>query len=141
MRGVNKVTLVGYLGKDPQAAAMPSGTAVSKFSVATNEDYKKDGEKVEHTEWHQVTAFGRLAEVCNQYLEKGSPVYLEGKLRTRRWEKEGQAHYSTEVLLSELRMLGQGRANGQATREPQSARTPAPAAETGQGDFDDDIPF
>tara|TARA_Y100001970_G_scaffold231282_1_gene287444 strand:- start:855 stop:1220 length:366 start_codon:yes stop_codon:yes gene_type:complete len=106
-RGINKVILVGNLGQDPDEKALPSGGAVTNISVATSNAWKdKDsGEKKERTEWHRVVFFNRLAEIAAQYLKKGSKVYIEGELRTREWEKEGQRHFSTEIVASEMQML------------------------------------
>lgn len=155
-RGVNKVIIVGNLGEDPNARALPSGGAVSNFRVATSEEWKdkQTGDKQSRTEWHSLVAFGKLAEICNQYLHKGSKVYIEGSLRTRQWEKEGQKHYTTEIVASEMQMLdsrggseggfGGGRDNGgyqgggnnNSDSSSGGARTSSP-----EPDFDDDIPF
>jgi len=142
MQGINKVTLVGNLGDDPVGRTTPSGMVVSNFSVATNKKWrdKHSGEQKEHTEWHRVASFGKLAEICNQWLKKGSPVYLEGELRTRKWQdKEGHDRYSTEIIANELRMLGGNRPDkddaGEAAPPPRSR----PAAEPPP--FEDDIPF
>lgn len=106
-KGINKVILVGNLGQDPDEKALPSGGAVTNISVATSNAWKdKDsGEKKERTEWHRVVFFNRLAEIAAQYLKKGSKIYIEGELRTREWEKEGQRHFSTEIVASEMQML------------------------------------
>jgi len=108
-RGVNKVILIGNLGADPETRAMPSGTTVANLRVATSESWrdKQTGEQQERTEWHRVAFFGRLAEVAGEYLRKGSQVYIEGSLRTRKWQdKQGNERYSTEIVGSELQMLG-----------------------------------
>lgn len=107
MRGVNKVILVGNLGADPETRYFPDGTAVCNFRMATSETWtdKQTGEKREKTEWHRIAAFRRLAEICGQYLKKGSKVYVEGRLQTRTYEKDGQTHYFTEILANELQML------------------------------------
>ena len=143
MQGINRVTLVGNLGDDPVGRTTPGGTVVSNFSVATGKKWrdKQTGEQKEHTEWHRVASFGKLAEICNQWLKKGSPVYLEGELRTRKWQdKEGHDRYSTEIIASELRMLGGNRPDkddaGEAAPPPPR---PRPAAEPPP--FEDDIPF
>lgn len=104
---INKATLVGRLGKDPESAATGDGTAVSNFSIATDESYKnKSGEKVQNTEWHRIVAFGALADICNKYLEKGKLVYVEGKIQTRAWEdKEGVKKYTTSIIASVMKML------------------------------------
>lgn len=159
-RGVNKVILVGNLGNDPETRYMPSGGAVTNITVATSESWKdkQTGQPQERTEWHRVVFFNRLAEIAGEYLRKGSKVYLEGSLRTRKWQdKSGQDRYTTEIVAAEMQMLdsrgaGQGGGNypqGQdAASAPQSApaqgaaaAAPAAAAPTEFGDFDDDIPF
>jgi single-strand DNA-binding protein len=160
-RGINKVILIGNLGADPETRAMPSGTTVANLRVATSESWrdKQTGEQQERTEWHRVALFGRLAEVAGEYLRKGSQVYIEGSLRTRKWQdKQGNERYSTEIIGNELQMLG-GRGGGAAAGGGESpARAaaggggPAYAEESGGGasggsaskggdDFDDDIPF
>ena len=159
-RGVNKVILVGNLGNDPETRYMPSGGAVTNITVATSESWKdkQTGQPQERTEWHRVVFFNRLAEIAGEYLRKGSKVYLEGSLRTRKWQdKSGQDRYTTEIVAAEMQMLdsrgaGQGAGNYQQGQEsapaPQSApaqgaaaAAPAAAAPTDFGDFDDDIPF
>ena len=108
-RGINKVILVGNLGGDPETRYMPSGSAVTNFTVATNESWKdkQTGEQKDRTEWHKVAMFGRLAEIAAEYLRKGSQVYIEGKLRTRKWQgQDGQDRYTTEIIADEMQMLG-----------------------------------
>lgn len=108
-RGINKVTLIGNLGQDPETRYMPSGDAVTNLRIATNESWKdkQTGEQKERTEWHSVVTFGRLAEISAEYLNKGSQVYVEGKLRTRKWQdRDGQDRYTTEVVANEMQMLG-----------------------------------
>lgn len=108
-RGVNKAIIVGTLGKDPEVKQLASGNAVANISVATNESWKdkNTGENIEKTEWHRIVVFGRLAEICGQYLRKGSQAYFEGKLQTRKWQDQnGQDHYSTEIVANEMQMLG-----------------------------------
>lgn len=137
-RGVNKVIIVGNLGDDPETRYMPSGSAVTNMTVATNESWKdkETGEKKERTEWHRVAMFNRLAEIAGEYLRKGSQVYIEGKLRTRKWQdKNGNDRYTTEIIADEMQMLG-GRSQP-ANSQPESRNQPAP----GPDDFDDDIPF
>src|SRR3981081_4052265 len=115
-RGINKVILIGNLGADPETRAMPSGTTVANLRIATSESWrdKQTGEQQERTEWHRVAFFGRLAEVAGEYLRKGSQVYVEGSLRTRKWQdKQGNDRYSTEIVGNDLQMLG-GRAGGAA---------------------------
>lgn len=144
-RGVNKVILVGTCGKDPETRYMPSGGAVTSISVATNESWKdkQTGEKQERTEWHNITFFGRLAEIAGEYLKKGSQVYIEGSLRTEKWQdKQGNDRYTTKVIANEMQMLG-GRPGGgdfsaqQQQPQSQPANQPAPVDDS----FDDDIPF
>jgi single-strand DNA-binding protein len=113
-RGVNKVILVGNLGADPETRAMPSGTTVANLRIATSESWrdKQSGEQQERTEWHRVALFGRLGEIAAEYLKKGSQVYIEGSLRTRKWQdKQGNERYSTEIVANDLQMLG-GRGGG-----------------------------
>lgn len=143
-RGVNKVILVGNLGQDPEIKYMPSGQAVCNISIATTESWndKTSGEKVEKTEWHRVVFFRRLAEIAGEYLRKGSQVYVEGRLQTRKWQDQsGNDRYTTEIVANEMQMLG-GKGGGVASMpdssEPESQREPATA---GADDFDDDIPF
>ena len=153
-RGVNKVILVGNLGKDPETRYMPSGSAVTNLTLATSESWKdkQTGDQQERTEWHKIAMFGRLAEIAAEYLRKGSQVYIEGKLRTRKWQdKEGKDRYTTEIVADEMQMLGSkgggaGAGAGAGASAPASARE-RPAAvndsvDSGPpGDFDDDIPF
>jgi len=159
-RGVNKVILIGNLGADPETRAMPSGTTVANLRIATSESWrdKQTGEQQERTEWHRVALFGRLAEVAGEYLRKGSQVYIEGSLRTRKWQdKQGNDRYSTEIVGNDLQMLG-GRAGaaaaggaegprGGATAGAAAGGAPAFAEESGGAasargeEFDDDIPF
>ena len=152
MASVNKVILIGNLGKDPETRYLPSGEAVTSFSIATSETWKDktSGEKKEATEWHRISAFGKLAEICGEYLRKGSPVYIEGSLRTRKWQdKEGQDRYTTEIRADQMRMLGsRGEGGGGGMREPAAApsggsASKAPAKKSGGSfdDMDDDIPF
>lgn len=157
-RGINKVILVGNLGQDPQSRAMPSGKAVVNLRIATTDQWrdKQTGENKENTEWHTVVMFDRLAEVAAEYLRKGSQVYIEGRLRTRKWQdKEGNDRYSTEVVANEMQMLGGrggGGGGGGYEREPTprsggSSTGGSAGAGAGAGgsssreDFDDDIPF
>jgi len=114
-RGINKVILVGNLGRDPETRYMPSGGAVTNVSIATSKGWKDrdSGEQKERTEWHRIVFFNRLAEIAGEYLKRGSKVYIEGELRTRDWEKDGQKHYTTEVVASEMQMLdSRGEMNG-----------------------------
>ena len=147
-RGVNKCILIGNIGQDPETKFMPSGGAVTNVSIATSESWKDKttGEPKEKTEWHRVVFFNRLAEIAGEYLKKGSKVYVEGSLRTRKWQDQGgQDRYTTEIVASEMQMLDsrgddQG---GQQTRAPQQPAQQQPAQQPAQGadNFDGDIPF
>lgn len=158
MASVNKVILVGNLGRDPEVRYLPDGGAVTNISVATTDTWKdKSGEKQERTEWHRVAFFGKLAEIAGEYLKKGSQIYVEGRLQTRKWQdKEGKDRYTTEIIASEMKMLGRregmgGAAGGGAAsddgggrpmREPARPKAAAGAAAGGKfDDLDDDIPF
>jgi single-strand DNA-binding protein len=145
-RGVNKVILVGNLGQDPEIKYMPSGQAVCNITIATSESWndKTSGEKVEKTEWHRVVFFRRLAEIAGEYLRKGSQVYIEGRLQTRKWQDQsGNDRYTTEIVANEMQMLG-GKGGGVASmpesKSPSSQPEPV-AAGSSSNDFDDDIPF
>jgi single-strand DNA-binding protein len=146
-RGINKVIIVGNLGNDPETKYMPSGSAVTNLSVATNESWKdkQTGEQKDRTEWHKVAMFGRLAEISAEYLRKGSQVYIEGKLRTRKWQdKQGNDRYSTEVIADEMQMLGGRTGGGAPAMGGPSQSSPPPQGSPGPSsgdDFDDDIPF
>ncbi|ABE50689.1 single-stranded DNA-binding protein [Methylobacillus flagellatus] len=167
MASVNKVILVGNLGRDPEVRYMPNGEAVANFSIATTDSWKdKNGQRQERTEWHNIVMYRRLAEIAGEYLKKGRPVYIEGRLQTRKWQtKEGQDRYTTEIIADQMQMLG-GRDSGggggasydggddfnqdysqPAPRQQAApAQRPAPAASKPAGgsnfdDFEDDIPF
>jgi single-strand DNA-binding protein len=157
-RGINKVILIGNLGADPEVRYMPSGGAVTSIRLATNEAWKdqQTGQTQERTEWHRVVFFGKLADIAGKYLKKGRSVYVEGSLRTRKWQgQDGQERYTTEIVANEMQMLdrmeGAAAAEGlypPSTRpEPgRSAPPPGPTVQTppsygGADDFDDDIPF
>jgi single-strand DNA-binding protein len=152
MASVNKVILIGNLGRDPEVRYMPSGDALATLSVATTDTWKdKGGEKQERTEWHRVSMFGRLAEIAGEYLKKGSQVYIEGRIQTRKYtDKDGQEKYSTEIVANEMKMLGsRGASGGMADMDsaPRASGRPAssaPAKAPAGGSFDDledDIPF
>jgi single-strand DNA-binding protein len=157
MASVNKVILVGNLGKDPESRYLPDGGAVCNFSIATTDKWKdKSGEQQERTEWHRVSTFAKLAEICGEYLKKGSQVYIEGRLQTRKWQdKDGHDRYTTEIVADRMQMLGSRGGGGEpmGRGEPREARGPSegggsaarPAAKKGGGasfdDMDDDIPF
>ncbi|HEB99656.1 MAG TPA: single-stranded DNA-binding protein [Thiotrichales bacterium] len=148
-RGVNKVILIGNLGRDPEVRYMPSGGAVANVTIATTDQWKdkQTGEQKERTEWHNVVFYNRLAEIVGEYLKKGSQVYVEGRLQTRKWQdKEGRDRYTTEIIANEMQMLGSrsgGSAGFGAAAQQQAAPKPEPAAAGGglDSDFDDDIPF
>jgi len=151
MASVNKVILVGNLGRDPEVRHTAAGDTVANISIATTSKYKnKTGELVEETEWHRVTFFGRLAEVVGEYLKKGRPVYVEGRLKTRKYtDKDGVEKYATDIIASEMQMLG-GREKGDDQEEFEPAPAPAPAAPRKAASqprppnfegMDDDIPF
>ena len=137
---INKVILIGNLGADPEVRYTQKGTAVTNFRVATTESYKKEGERQEQTEWHRVVAFGRLGEICGEYLSKGSKVYIEGRLQTRKWEdRDGNARYTTEIVAREMKMLsarGAGGAGGTGGSRPEEPPFPTPPS-----DIEDDVPF
>ena len=146
-RGVNKVILVGNLGKDPEVRYMPNGNPVANLTLATTESWKdkQTGDQQEKTEWHRIVMFKRLAEIAGEYLKKGSQVYIEGKLQTRKWQdNSGNDRYTTEIVANDMQMLG-GRGGGSAGFSADSAPAPAAkapaAAAAGPGEFDDDIPF
>jgi single-strand DNA-binding protein len=168
-RGINKVILVGNLGADPETRAMPSGTTVANLRIATSESWrdKQSGEQQERTEWHRVVLFGRLGEIAAEYLKKGSQVYIEGSLRTRKWQdKQGQERYSTEIVGNDMQMLGgrgggggpgaegggfsRGSGQGAGSGRSQSGGSGEPFPDDSHSagpsggereDFDDDIPF
>jgi len=136
---VNKVILIGNLGADPEIRYTQSGAAVANLRIATTETWKKDGEKEEQTEWHRVVSFGRLAEICGEYLSKGSKVYIEGRIQTRKWEdRDGNPRYTTEVVAREMKMLSprgagdQGQGGGDQEEQP-PLPDPSPMG--------DDVPF
>jgi single-strand DNA-binding protein len=159
MASVNKVIIVGNLGRDPETRYMPNGDAVTNVAVATTESWKdkQSGEKKELTEWHRITFYRKLAEVAGQYLKKGSQVYVEGRLQTRKWtDKDGNERYTTEIIADTMQMLGgrQGMGGGAAPSEDEYSQAPARPASAGAtasrpasrpapnfSDMDDDIPF
>ena len=165
-RGVNKVILVGTCGQDPEVRYLPNGNAVTNLSLATSEQWtdKQSGQKVERTEWHRVSLFGKIAEIAGEYLRKGSQCYIEGKLQTREWEKDGEKRYTTEIVAEmngTMQLLGgrpqgdqqngQGGQGGQGQRpqqqrpqqqqQRQQPQQPAPEPAADFDSFDDDIPF
>ena len=148
-RGINKVILVGNLGQDPEIRYMPNGNAVANFSVATSESWKdkQTGENRDKTEWHRIVVFGKLAEIVGEYVKKGTQVYLEGQLQTRKWQDQsGQDHYTTEVVINSLggtmQILGSRQHDGEQKQASQPATTTQPINnEAPPMDFDDDIPW
>ncbi|WP_291524126.1 single-stranded DNA-binding protein [Acidithiobacillus sp.] len=157
MAGVNKVILLGHLGRDPEMRYQPSGGAIANFSVATSETFKdKEGNKQERTEWHRVVLFGRTAEIAGEYLRKGSMAYVEGRLQTRKWtDKEGQERYTTEIVGDRLQLVGArgGGSGGAASFDEEDQSRPSGGGSSAGSsrknemppvpaeDFDDDIPF
>ena len=135
---VNKVILIGNLGADPEVRYTQNGTAVANFRIATTETWKKEGEKEELTEWHRVVAFGRLAQICGEYLSKGSKVYIEGRIQTRKWEdRDGNPRYTTEIMAREMKMLSprgteEGQSGKYSNEEPPLPDVPP---------MEDDVPF
>jgi single-strand DNA-binding protein len=166
-RGINKVIIIGHLGADPETRAMPSGTTVANIRVATTESWKdrQSGDQQERTEWHNIALFGRQAEIAGEYLRKGSQVYIEGRLRTRKWQdKQGNDRYTTEIVANDMQMLGSaggggrggggggggersmgGGGRGAGSSQSQDHDYEGPSGPSGTGaerdDFDDDIPF
>ena len=141
-RGINKVILVGNLGRDPETRYLPSGGAVTNVSLATSRSWKDrdSGEQKEKTEWHRVVFFNRLGEIAGEYLKRGSKVYVEGELRTREWEKEGQKHFTTEIVATEMQMLDSKGGNSDYEKNNNSSiATPYSLSSSDMGD--DDIPF
>jgi single-strand DNA-binding protein len=161
MASVNKVILIGNLGRDPEVRYAPSGSAICNVTLATSRQWKDktSGEKQEETEWHRVVFYDRLAEIAGEYLKKGRPVYVEGRLKTRKWtDKDGVEKYTTEIVADQMQLLGsrEGMGGGEegggysrasagegrpAARPPATAAKPAPKSSTGFDDMDDDIPF
>lgn len=141
MASVNRVIIVGHLGRDPELRYMPNGDAVANLSIATTEKYKdKSGQQVEQTEWHRVSFFGRIAEVCGEYLTKGSMVYVEGGLRTRKYtDKEGVERYVTEIKGDRMQMLGGGSGGGSSGERPAQQSRQQPKQQSGGGDLYDDL--
>ena len=141
-RGINKVILVGNLGRDPETRYLPSGGAVTNVSLATSRSWKDrdSGEQKEKTEWHRVVFFNRLGEIAGEYLKRGSKVYVEGELRTREWEKEGQKHFTTEIVATEMQMLDSKVGNSDYEKNNNSSIA-APSSLSSSDMVDDDIPF
>ena len=162
MPSINKVILIGHLGSDPEKRFMPNGTATCRYSIATSETWKdKNGEKQERTEWHNIVMYRKLAEIAGEYLKKGRPVFIEGRLQTRKWQtKEGQDRYTTEIIAESMQMLGgrdsgggsssgssntssqpASQGNDEFNQAPQRTTGATQAAATNFDDFEDDIPF
>jgi len=143
-RGINKVILVGHLGQDPEVKYMPSGQAVCNITLATTESWtdKNSGEKVEKTEWHRVVFFRRLAEIAGEYLRKGSQVYVEGRLQTRKWQDQGgNDRYTTEIVANDMQMLGSKGSTAITQEAPPGPESKQTASSASSDEFDDDIPF
>lgn len=140
-RGVNKVTVMGNLGKDPEVRYMPNGGAVCNFTVATSETWKdkNSGEQQEKTEWHRIVAFRKPAEIIAEWMKKGSKIYVEGHLQTRKWEKDGQDHYTTEIVVDEFQFVGDG--GGGGSRSSGGSGDGGQSAPPVDDGFVDDIPF
>jgi single-strand DNA-binding protein len=143
--GVNKAILVGNLGADPEVRHTAGGTPVANFRIATTENYtNRDGQRESRTEWHRIVAFGKLAEICGQYLKKGKQVYIEGRIQTREWEDQsGNKKYTTEIVANQMQMLGRAGDRDyvpEDSQEPQYADNSSQAPATG-GNDDDDLPF
>ena len=145
MAGVNKVILVGNLGRDPEIRYTPDGTAVANFSIATSREWndRNTGEKRKQVEWHRIVAFRRLAEICGEYLSKGSQIYIEGHLQTREWDdKDGNKRYTTEIVANQMQMLGsRSSANTAGPSQYSSPNAPDIPGPASHGIEDDDIPF
>ena len=152
-KSINKVQLIGTLGRDPEVRYMPNGNPAANISLATDESYtsKETGQKIEAVEWHRLVIYGKLAEIAQQYIKKGSRAYFEGKLKTREWEKDGIKHYTTEIVASDMVMLD-GKQQGQYQQQPQQYQQPAQPPHgypqgyqlpqnQQQNSFDDDVPF
>jgi len=138
-RGVNKAILLGRVGQEPKVGALPNGSAACNFSVATSEVWKdkQTGDKQERTEWHKVTVFGKLAEIAGSYVKKGDLVYVEGKLRTRKWNKDGVDHYATEIIADDIQFTG----NSSSRTQDEDYDPTKDSANQASPDFDDDIPY
>lgn len=142
MAGINKVILIGNLGRDPEVRYTPDGTAVANFTIATSERWKdkNTGEMQERTEWHRIVAWRKLGEICGEYLSKGKQVYIEGRLQTRSWEKDGVTKYTTEIIASDMKMLGT-KADADTYRPPEPSQTPESSGPPLPDKQNDDIPF
>jgi len=143
MAGVNKVILVGRLGRDPEIRYTPDGTAVANFSIATSDEWTDKGtqERKERTEWHRIVAWRRLGEICGEYLSKGRQVYVEGKLQTRSWEKDGVTRYTTEIVASDVQFLGGKGDTGDTSDSSMGRKAPPMSGPPFSEGPDDDIPF
>ena len=138
--GLNKAILIGHLGRDPEVRYTPNGVAVANFTLATSETWTKDGQKETRTEWHRIVAFGRLGEICGEYLAKGKQIYIEGRIQTRDWEdREGVKRYTTEIVASQMLMLGSRESGGPSRQD--GPPTPDYPGAPASGPGDDDIPF
>lgn len=150
--GVNKAILIGNLGRDPELKYTPGGSAVVTFSMATTERFNdKEGKRQDRTEWHNIVAFGKIAEVINQYCKKGRPIYIEGRIQTRSWDdkESGQKKYRTEIVVNQMQLLGSGQGSSpdnsagsiNDSSQPDNSFEPATVAESAQGSVEDDLPF
>lgn len=141
-RDLNQCNFIGRMGKDPESRAMPNGNMVVNFTMAVGDDYKdkNTGQKVEQTEWVRCVVFGNLGEVVTKYCKKGSKVFVNGKMKTRQWEKDGETKYATEIVVNDLQMLD-GKPEGSAPANNAPARSAAPSPAPAGDDYDDDIPF
>lgn len=143
MSSVNKAIILGRVGKDPEIRYMPNGEAVANFSIATSETWKdKSGEKQEKTEWHNITAYRKLAEIIGEYVKKGSLIYIEGRIQTRKWQdKEGKDRYTTEIVADEMQMLSGKQESAQESKPKAQPAQQAPGSGDKFDTFDDNIPF
>ena len=143
MASLNKAILIGSLGRDPEVRFMPNGEAVCNFSIATSENWKdKQGQKQEKTEWHNIVMYRKLAEIAGEYLKKGAPVYIEGRIQTRKWQdKDGNDRYSTEIIADQMQMLGSKKDSESVTPQRQDPKANEPKQSGGFDDVSDDIPW
>lgn len=139
---VNKVILLGHIGQDPEVKYLDGGVIVANFSLATSEKFKnRSGEEVESTEWHRVVAYGKTAQLIEKYIKKGDKLYIEGKLKTRSWEKEGTKHYLTEIIVNEVQFLGAKKSTENVPGQPAQYTTAQPVAPASNEPVDDQLPF
>lgn len=143
MAGINKAILIGNLGRDPEIRYTQDGRAVANFSIATSDEWKdkNTGEKKERTEWHRIVAFGKLGEICGEYLAKGKQIYIEGRIQTRSWEKDGITRYTTEIIADQMRMLGQRMDSADTSRPDENTDTQEMPGPPMSDTPEDEIPF